>query len=194
MDHVTPPNARTNSTRSGSLPRARADRRPFRAVVPLLHTTAVSGTATPTELRQRRPHRTADASGARSRGPTVASRTSTYERGIEGEDIVATELGRRGWSILARRARFPTGEIDIVARRGGTISFVEVKTAGVGRVDVEHAVSYRARMRIRRAAVAWIASHPRDIVGVRSYRFDVQFVHLHADGELDRIEQVTNAF
>ena len=44
-----------------------------------------------------------------------------------GEDLACAELERRGYAILARRYRTRFGEIDIVARDGETIVFVEVK-------------------------------------------------------------------
>ena len=47
--------------------------------------------------------------------------------GKHGEDLAARELTRRGYAILARRYRTRYGEIDIVARDGDTIVFVEVK-------------------------------------------------------------------
>ena len=54
----------------------------------------------------------------------------TYERigmGMTGEDLACRELEQRGYGIIARRYRGKTGEIDIVARDGKTLVFVEVK-------------------------------------------------------------------
>jgi putative endonuclease len=47
--------------------------------------------------------------------------------GILGENLACRELERRGYAILARRYRSRRGELDIVARDGPTIVFVEVK-------------------------------------------------------------------
>jgi putative endonuclease len=47
--------------------------------------------------------------------------------GISGETLACDELQRRGYAILARRYRTRFGEIDIIARDGRTIVFVEVK-------------------------------------------------------------------
>ena len=44
-----------------------------------------------------------------------------------GEDLAVQELERRGYEIIARRYRRPRGEIDIIARDGRTVVFVEVK-------------------------------------------------------------------
>ena len=47
--------------------------------------------------------------------------------GKTGEDLAVAEVGRRGYAVLARRYRTRHGEIDIVARDGDTVVFVEVK-------------------------------------------------------------------
>ena len=52
--------------------------------------------------------------------------------GESGEEIACRELGARGYAILARRYRTRHGEIDIVARDGDTIVFVEVKLKTTG--------------------------------------------------------------
>src|SRR5262245_63993801 len=47
--------------------------------------------------------------------------------GISGEDLACAELQRRGYAIVERRYRTRFGEIDIIAKDGLTIVFVEVK-------------------------------------------------------------------
>ena len=47
--------------------------------------------------------------------------------GISGEDLACAELQRRGYAIVERRYRTRFGEIDIIAKDGVTIVFVEVK-------------------------------------------------------------------
>src|SRR5262249_15501483 len=63
------------------------------------------------------------------------------------------------YRILARRYRTPAGEIDLVARRGRTIVFVEVKQRPSETEGLD-AVTAAARRRISRAAELWIAAHP----------------------------------
>lgn len=48
--------------------------------------------------------------------------------GMLGESIAATYLEGKGFKILTRNFRKPWGEIDIIAEKGGTVRFVEVKT------------------------------------------------------------------
>ncbi|HKX78802.1 MAG TPA: YraN family protein [Novosphingobium sp.] len=57
----------------------------------------------------------------------VGKRRRAETRGRKGEALAAWYLRLKGWRILARRVRTPRGEIDLVARCGGTVSFVEVK-------------------------------------------------------------------
>jgi putative endonuclease len=66
-------------------------------------------------------------------------------------------LRLRGWRILAQRARVPGGEVDLVARRGRTVAFVEVKQRGTE----EAAALALDEYRLRRVAVAAERLAPR---------------------------------
>ena len=112
--------------------------------------------------------------GYRSNSPVPGrSRLSLESRalGIRGEDRAAAYLRARGYRIVERNARADGVEIDLVARRGRTVVFVEVKTrrsraCGAG----ELAVDGRKQARLVRGAAAWLHAHP----GVaRRVRFDV---------------------
>jgi len=72
------------------------------------------------------------------------------QRGRRAESIAAWWLRLHGWSILARRARVAGGEVDLVARRGHTLAFVEVKQ----RATAEAAAWSLDQYRLRRVAVA----------------------------------------
>ena len=83
------------------------------------------------------------------------------ERGCRrAETLAAWWLRLKGWRILAIRARTPVGEVDLVARRGRTLAFVEVKARAT---DDEAGLAlddYRLR-RVARAAEALAARYAR---------------------------------
>ncbi|MEQ1726174.1 MAG: YraN family protein [Sphingopyxis sp.] len=54
-------------------------------------------------------------------------RSKSEERGRRAETIAAWYLRLKGWRIVTRRARVASGEVDLIARRGRTLAFVEVK-------------------------------------------------------------------
>ena len=101
------------------------------------------------------------------------NRQEAEKRGRGAERLAAWYLRLRGWRILAQRARVPGGEVDIVARRGRTLAFVEVKA----RADVTAAAESllaRQRRRIARAAAGYLALRP-ELQSCRC-RFDVILV------------------
>ena len=71
--------------------------------------------------------------------------------GRRGERIAGWWLRLRGWRILDRRVRTPAGEIDLIARRGALVAFVEVKTrASDAALDI--AIDRRRLARVAAAA------------------------------------------
>lgn len=68
-----------------------------------------------------------------------------------GETFAAFWLNLQGWSIVARRVRTPVGEIDLVARRGRTTLFVEVKTRAT-RTELGFAIDEYRLSRVASAA------------------------------------------
>ena len=91
--------------------------------------------------------------------------------GILGEDLACEELRRRGYAILARRYRTRYGEIDIVARDGETIVFIEV-TARAGREfgGAAAAVTPLKQRRVAQMAVDYLS---RRHLTEQPCRFDV---------------------
>jgi putative endonuclease len=79
----------------------------------------------------------------------------------------------KGYWILARRYRTPHGEIDVVARRGDLLAFVEVK-ARASLDDAAYAVTPRQQQRIIDAAQGWLMAHPEH--AEFELRFDVILV------------------
>lgn len=55
------------------------------------------------------------------------NRAEREQRGRRGEKLAAWYLRLKGWRVLDRRVRTPRGEIDLVARRGRVVAFIEVK-------------------------------------------------------------------
>jgi len=111
--------------------------------------------------------------------------------GEYGEELACRELERRGYAILARRYRTRLGEIDIVAKDGEVLVFVEVKTRSGTRFGGPlAAITWDKQRRITRMALDYLA-HNR--TGGAPCRFDVVAVLTESEG-LPRIEVVANAF
>ena len=106
--------------------------------------------------------------GTRIESP--AKRRQRERQGRRAENVAALWLQVKGYSILARRARTPGGEIDLVARRGKILAFVEVKARARGDSALE-AASLGARKRIEAAARVWGAG--RRGADQLNWRFDV---------------------
>jgi putative endonuclease len=111
--------------------------------------------------------------------------------GKHGEELACQALRRRGYAILARRYRTQGGEIDIVARDGQTVVFIEVKTrAGSACGTAREAVTMRKRHQLIRIATDYLAKHRLTDVAAR---FDVVTI----DGDPERnssLEIIRHAF
>ncbi len=88
------------------------------------------------------------------RSRQAVRRRRAERRGRHAENWAALWLQLKGYRILARRYRSGMGEIDVIARRGGVVAFVEVKHRPKGELSVD-AVTYRAQQRIAKSAAAW---------------------------------------
>ena len=124
---------------------------------------------------------------------TVARRRT----GAIAEDLVARRLAAAGWEIVERNARTRYGEIDIVARDGSTLVFIEVKAAREGtQFGPERpilSVNHRKQQRVRRLATAWM-SERRDQPPYAEIRFDAVGITLdHADRPT-HVDYVKGAF
>ena len=96
-------------------------------------------------------------------------RAAAEARGRRGEGLAAGYLRLKGWRIVARRARTPLGEIDLIARRGSTLAFVEVKWRARA-ADLATAIDERRLQRVARAAEALVARYG---AGAETIRIDV---------------------
>ena len=98
------------------------------------------------------------------------ARQQAERRGRRSEAMSALYLRLSGWRILDQRVRTGVGEIDLVARRGGILAFIEVKQRRSLR-EARYAVTPRQQARLIRAASLWRSRHP-DCLDLQP-RFDV---------------------
>lgn len=93
------------------------------------------------------------------------------ERGRRGERRAAAYLEARGYEIVERNFRSKVGELDLIAREGGDLVFIEVRArAGRLRGGPVETVNARKRARLARVAEAYIALRAPSF---ESCRFDV---------------------
>lgn len=92
--------------------------------------------------------------------------------GRKAETLAAWWLRLKGWRILATRARVPGGEVDLIARRGRTLAFVEVKK----RRTADAAAWALDEYRLRRVAVAAERLAPRYARDGDDIRIDALFI------------------
>lgn len=99
------------------------------------------------------------------------NRGQAEQRGRRGEALAAWYLRAKGWRIVARRARIGqgrgVGEVDLIARRGRVLAFVEVKWRARARA-LDTALDERRLERTARAAAALAPrlSRPGDVVRI----------------------------
>lgn len=111
--------------------------------------------------------------------------------GKSGETFACRELERLGYAIVARRFRTRHGELDIVARDGETLVFVEVKARRTLRFGLPaEAVTGFKQDRIRRMAAEYVLARG---VHLRTCRFDIVSV-LFGEGLRPKVEVLKGAF
>jgi putative endonuclease len=97
------------------------------------------------------------------------NRKAAEARGRRAETIAAWWLRLHGWRIMGMRVRNPRGEVDLIARRGRTLAFIEVK-ARVKDADLATAIDARRLRRVAAAAEALIDEYG---TGAENIRIDV---------------------
>lgn len=102
----------------------------------------------------------------------MRDRRQAEASGRRGERIAGWWLRLKGWRILARRVRTPAGEVDLVAKRGNLIAFVEVKTRAT-EAELDFAIDER---RLARVAAAAEYLMPRFATAGEDIRVDVMLI------------------
>ena len=93
-------------------------------------------------------------------------RQQAEQRGRAGEARAALWLQARGWRILDRRRKTPLGEIDLVARRGRIVAFIEVKWRKSA-AELDHAIDQYRLQRVAAAVEAVAHEYARDGEDIR---------------------------
>jgi putative endonuclease len=110
--------------------------------------------------------------------------------GDKGEDVAAAALKKQGYKVLERNYRTPLGEIDLIARHGGALVFIEVKTRTSSRFGAgQDAVHHGKQARLRKLADYYLKQKRLGEVPVR---FDVVGI-LWQEGK-HQIEVIQGAF
>ena len=121
----------------------------------------------------------------------MAVTTDRISLGKSGENYACRELERRGYAIVARRFRTRSGELDIIAREGETLVFVEVKARRTTRYGTPvEGVTALKRRRLLKMAAEYVLL--RGVCNA-SCRFDIVSV-LFGEGLRPRVEVLKNAF
>ncbi len=119
-----------------------------------------------------------------------SNRDSRIRTGQNGEDLAVRYLEDQGFAIVERNFRQRIGEIDVIARDGECLVFIEVKTRHGNRYGSPFdAVDHRKQRQISKVALAYMTRHRCLDVPVR---FDVVAVQLA--GQSPGIELIKNAF
>lgn len=98
---------------------------------------------------------------------------NTYKKGVLAEYYAAVYLTFKGYRIVNMRYKTKVGEVDIIAKRGRTIAFIEVKMRK-SEEDAKYAVHPRSQSRIRRAAEYILLGQ---VYESHIIRFDVITIH-----------------
>ena len=110
--------------------------------------------------------------------------------GKRGEGLALKKVKRLGYKCIARNYRCPLGEIDLIAKDGDCLVFIEIKTRkGKSLGYAKEAVNERKKRQLTKAALAYMKA--KDCVNVKS-RFDVVAINL-SEGK-EQIEIIQNAF
>jgi len=107
-----------------------------------------------------------------------------------GEELALRRIKHLGYTKIVRNFRCPLGEVDIIARDGDTLVFLEIKTRRGRPIDyAKEAVNAKKKRQISKVALAYMKA--TNCSNVRA-RFDVVAISL--GGGKPEIEVIKNAF
>ncbi len=111
--------------------------------------------------------------------------------GFRGEDLAVKYLKKRGFKVIERNYHCPLGEIDLIAREGDTLVFVEIKARSSSAFGLpQDAVDRFKQEKLMLVARAYMAArHLKEDIPAR---FDVVAIHLTPSGP--DIELIKDAF
>ncbi|HSG17300.1 MAG TPA: YraN family protein [Anaerolineae bacterium] len=116
--------------------------------------------------------------------------SSPKKLGAWGESVAAEHLAAKGYVIVERNWRCQRGEVDIIARSGAQLVFVEVKTRrGRAMGSPEEGLTRQKGQKLIELATIYVAELGREV----DWRIDLVAVELDASGRLLRCEQIPNA-
>ncbi len=109
-----------------------------------------------------------------------------------GESAAAAYLIQQGYHILQRKWRCPRGEIDLVARQGDQVVFVEVRTRRTTFYGVaEESITTTKQLRLIDLAYCYLDLH--DLLDTTLWRIDVIAVVVGRQGQIIHLNHITSA-
>jgi putative endonuclease len=111
--------------------------------------------------------------------------------GQRGEDMAAVYLQEQGYVILGRNWQCPVGEMDIVAREGEMLAFVEVRTRRGDRFGTpEESITPAKQAKLVEVAQTYVQENGLEDV---AWRIDVVAVEISRQGQVKRLDLIRNA-
>jgi putative endonuclease len=123
--------------------------------------------------------------------PTDGLHRYKQSLGQRGEALAAAHLQGRGYTIVARNWRCPAGEIDIVARDGDCLVFVEVRARrGQAYGTPEESITPRKQAKMVEVAQTYMQMEGQEDA---AWRIDVVAIEIGSRGETARLNHICNA-
>lgn len=102
--------------------------------------------------------------------PLFSKTDTNHAKGMHAEEMAQAYLVEQGYEIIHTRYKTKFGEIDVIARKGNLICFIEVKMRqNIG--DALHAITPRTRKRVEQSALYFLSAYPEAVAC--DLRFDV---------------------